>query len=120
LLARTRRALTALPTETNPYLVRIVTGTYPPAARPRYLRSEHLPFIRARLDRLRCVHGSLPDAAEGRFDGFNVSDIFEYMGPAEFERCYTRLLEHAVPGARFVYWNMMVPRRRPAGLMDRV
>jgi S-adenosylmethionine-diacylglycerol 3-amino-3-carboxypropyl transferase len=119
LLARTRRALTTLPTDSNPYLARVVTGTYPPKARPRYLRSEQLPVIRARLDRLRCLEGALPGAAEGRYHGFNLSDIFEYMGADEFEQCYSALVDHASSGARIVYWNMMVRRRCPPRAADR-
>ncbi len=60
------------------------------------------------------------EEAGGRFDGFNLSDIFEYMSVAEAERAYRALLERAAPGARLVYWNMLAPRRRPEGLAGRV
>ncbi|HEX2092032.1 MAG TPA: DUF3419 family protein [Longimicrobiaceae bacterium] len=40
ILERTRYALTELPTDTNPYLVYIMTGSYAPGALPRYLRPE--------------------------------------------------------------------------------
>jgi S-adenosylmethionine-diacylglycerol 3-amino-3-carboxypropyl transferase len=120
ILARTRHALTALPTHSNPYLAYIMTGTYPPEARPRYLCPAHTGTIRDRLDRLRLVQGSLPSAGEGRFDGFNLSDIFEYMSPAEHERCYGALLDRANPGARLVYWNMLAPRCCPAAETGRV
>jgi len=120
LLARTRHALTALPAHSNPYLAYIMTGTYPPEALPRYLCPAHTGTIRDRLDRVRFVHGSLPSAGEGRFDGFNLSDIFEYMSPAEHERCYGALIDRANPGARLVYWNMLAPRCCPAAESSRV
>ncbi len=115
ILERTRYALTALPTHTNPYLTRIMTGQYGPDALPRYLRPEHRPGIRERLDRLRVHHGPVDDLA-GDFDGFNLSDIFEYMSPAEHERCYGALVDRASLGARLVYWNLVTEREAPTSL----
>ncbi|HEX6912682.1 MAG TPA: DUF3419 family protein [Longimicrobium sp.] len=120
ILARTRHALTALPVHSNPYLAYIMTGNYPPGALPRYLRPEWFETIRSRLDRVRLVRGAVQEAGEGPFDGFNLSDIFEYMGPAEHERCYAGLVDRARPGARLVYWNLLAPRARPDALADRV
>ena len=59
-------------------------------------------------------------AAEGWFQGMNLSDIFEYMSPAEHAACYAALLAHTPPGARLVYWNMLAPRGRPPELAARV
>jgi len=112
ILARTRYAFTALPVATNPYLAYTMTGNFQAGALPRYLRPEHGETIRARLDRVRLERGPA-DAAAGSFAGFNLSDIFEYMSPAEHERCYAALLDRASPGARLVYWNMLAPRARP-------
>jgi S-adenosylmethionine-diacylglycerol 3-amino-3-carboxypropyl transferase len=56
----------------------------------------------------------------GSFDGFNLSDIFEYMAPAEHARVYGALVERSRPGARLVYWNMLAPRSRPAEMGERV
>lgn len=118
ILARTRHALTALPVGSNPYLTYILTGNFRDDALPRYLRPEHGAAIRARLDRVRLERGGA-EAAAGPFAGFNLSDIFEYMSPSEHERCYATLLDHARPGARLVYWNMLAPRARPANLAAR-
>lgn len=112
ILARTRHALTALPTHDNPWLIYIMTGNFTPHALPRYLRMEHRPVIRARLDRLRLVEGAA-EQAPGAFTGMNLSDIFEYMPRPEFERVYAALLDRALPGARLAYWNMLVPRGCP-------
>jgi len=120
ILARTRHALTELPVRSNPYVAYIMTGNYPPEALPRYLRPEWFETIRSRLDRLRLVRAPVEAAGEGRFDGFNLSDIFEYMGPAEHARCYGALSDRANPGARLVYWNLLAPRARPEALADRV
>ena len=46
-----------------------------------------------------------------KFDGFNLSDIFEYMDKSLFKDIAEQLLSSANKGARFAYWNMMVDRR---------
>jgi S-adenosylmethionine-diacylglycerol 3-amino-3-carboxypropyl transferase len=123
ILARARYALAELPTHTNPYLEYILTGRFT-AALPRYLRPEHFETIRAGLPRLTLYCGRIEDAAkahgDGGFDGFNLSDIFEYLDPRSSRDLYANLLDHAQPGARLAYWNMLVPRRRPDDLADRV
>jgi S-adenosylmethionine-diacylglycerol 3-amino-3-carboxypropyl transferase len=125
ILARTRYALTELPTSTNPYLRYILTGNYDPAcALPRYLRPENFDKVREGAGRVRVYHGPI-DAAAGDlagagWDGFNLSDIFEYLGPGLSRDVYGKLLAHARPGARLAYWNMLVPRRRPEEFADRV
>jgi S-adenosylmethionine-diacylglycerol 3-amino-3-carboxypropyl transferase len=120
ILERTRYALTTLPVDSNPYLTYITTGSFTPQALPRYLRPCCTAAIRARLDRVRLVEGSMDGVAEGSFDGFNLSDAFEYMSPAEHERSYAALLDRANPGARLVYWNLLVPRACPASQAQRV
>jgi len=102
----------------NPYFTYIVTGDFAPGALPRYLRPEHHEAIRRRLDRVRMVAGRVEDAV-GIYDGFNLSDVFEYMSPAEQQRCYEAILDRARPGARLVYWNMLAPRGRPESLAAR-
>lgn len=120
ILARTRHALTALPVHGNPYVAYIMTGNFPPEALPRYLRPEWFETIRSRIGRMRLVRAPIEQAGEGRFDGFNLSDIFEYMSPAEHARCYGALVDRANPGARLAYWNLLAPRSRPDALADRV
>ncbi|CAN5264096.1 hypothetical protein BH23GEM4_BH23GEM4_17400 [soil metagenome] len=120
ILVRTRHALTEIPTHDNPYLAYILTGNFPPEALPRYLRPEHRPTIRARLHRLRWRQSGIDGAGEGPWDGFNLSDIWEYMDRAEHARVYGALVRSAVPGARLVYWNLLAPRGIPPGDRERV
>lgn len=120
LLKRTRHALTRMPAWPNPYLAYILLGTFPAEARPRYLRDENIVLIRERLDRIRLEQCPVEEAASGRFDGFNLSDVFEYMSDADYEGCYQALIERANPGARLAYWNLLVPRGRPSSLKARV
>ncbi len=120
ILERSRHALTEIPVAENPYLAGVVTGNFPPEARPRYLRPEHFAAIRERAGRVRLVRASVEDGATGRFDGFNLSDLFEYMSPDEHAACYARLVASAASRARLVYWNMLVPRGIPEGVATQV
>ena len=119
ILARSRWAMTHLPVRTNPYFRAILAQGFVADALPRWLRREHLGDIRARVDRVRLLHGPV-ESAEGRFGAFNLSDIFEYMPPAECTRVYGALLERAQAGARIAYWNMLATRRRPEAHAARV
>jgi S-adenosylmethionine-diacylglycerol 3-amino-3-carboxypropyl transferase len=105
----------------NPYLHWILKGCHG-AALPLAWRKEHFDTIRDRLDRLDLRCGALEAlvATGERADGFNLSDIFEYMGKDVFEAVYGSVVAAANPGARLVYWNMMVPRRAPAAYSDRI
>ena len=120
---RARYAMTVLPTDTNPYLQYIATGNFDTAL-PRYLRIEHFDAIRSGLDRLTLFHGPIEQAAAeqsaGGFDGFNLSDVFEYVSDETSRMMYSELLAHANSGARIAYWNAFVPRSCPSELSQRV
>jgi S-adenosylmethionine-diacylglycerol 3-amino-3-carboxypropyl transferase len=105
----------------NPYLRWIMTGSHGPIL-PLAFRPEHHAAIAERIDRLRVVEGTLESVAVPgeAIDGWNLSDIFEYMSPAAFADTYARILDASAPGVRLVYWNMMAPRRVPAALASRV
>lgn len=122
ILERARHALVDLPSHANPYVDYILTGNFGRRL-PRYLRPEVLPDLRRNLDRLRLVEGPVEKAAAqagAGFDGFNLSDVFEYLPPEACRAIYARLLDAARPGARLAYWNLLVPRRCPPELTRRV
>lgn len=116
LLARARHGLARVPTWDNPYLTYIMTGNYAPHALPRYLRPEHFEPIRGRLDRLEPFHGPIQATGRGPFDGFNLSDLFEYFSPQEHRQVYSELMAQARPAARLVYWNLLASRGAVPGL----
>lgn len=119
IMQRSRYALTELPTHSNPYLTRILTGGYRERALPRYLRPEFRDLIRERLGRVRTHLGTVDDVP-GPFDGFNLSDVFEYMSPSMHESVYSALVEQGRPGTRLVYWNLLAPRSVPSALQGHV
>lgn len=122
-LQRTEHALRQLPTHSNPYLEYIVTGSFQRAL-PRYLEPERFEAIRSGLDRLTLVHRSIDAAGfeyqQDGFDGFNLSNIFEYLSPKLASQTYENLLAVAKPGARLAYWNTFVPRGIPDHLQSEV
>lgn len=115
---RAEYALTVLPTDNNPYLEYILTGGFKHAL-PFYLRRENFDLIRSNLDRLVVFRGNLQEAfqinPQTRFDGFNLSDIFEYMSYNQYEEELKQLLNFAETGARIVYWNMLAERKYVRG-----
>lgn len=119
ILNRSRHALTVLDPASNPFLTYILTGNWGDHALPRYLRAEHHETIRSRLDRVTWYHAAA-QLVPGTFDGFNLSNIFEYMSAADHEDIYAALAAHARPAGRLVYWNLLAPRGIPARLSARI
>jgi S-adenosylmethionine-diacylglycerol 3-amino-3-carboxypropyl transferase len=123
LLQRAGFALTALDPGANPYLQWLLLGCHR-SALPYALRPENFQAIRENLDRLDVRAQSLeafvetPEAQS--LDGFNLSDIFEYMSEANAHRLLEKLVGSGRKGARLVYWNLLVPRRRPDRLAHRL
>lgn len=118
---RIRHAAVTCDPADNPYLHWILLGGHGKAL-PMTWRPEHFATIRNRLDRLDIRLGSLEAfvSTGEKADGFNLSDIFEYMSADMFAQVYGAILAASHPGARLVYWNMMVPRRVPAAFRDKV
>jgi len=123
IMARAEYAMAVLETHRNPYLQYTLRGNFSPAL-PQYLRPEFFEAVRGGLDRLTLFHGPVEEAAAkyggAGFDGFNLSDIFEYLSPEACRELYAALLGTARSGARLVYWNMLAPRSCPGELLSRV
>jgi len=123
ILHRTKYALTQLDTHQNPYLDYILTGNFSQCL-PYYLEKDNFERIRLNLDRLILHQGSIQDAAKKygseKFDGFNLSDIFEYLDEPACVEIYGTLLNYSRSGARLAYWNMLVPRQCPKKFENRV
>ena len=124
ILERVRHALVELDPATNPFLHMILRGDYGPVL-PAAFQEENFAPIRDALRNGKMVirEGALEAIAPDSLppvDGFNLSDIFEYMGPEAMQDLLHRLLALARPGARLAYWNMLAPRSRPEGLAARL
>jgi S-adenosylmethionine-diacylglycerol 3-amino-3-carboxypropyl transferase len=123
ILARTEYALTMLDTSNNPYLTYILTGNFQNAY-PHYLEPKNYKAIQGNIGNLTLSLGAIDAIATEHganyFDGYNLSDIFEYLSPEQCTEVYSRLLDAARPKARFAYWNMLVPRKCPASLAESI
>jgi S-adenosylmethionine-diacylglycerol 3-amino-3-carboxypropyl transferase len=123
IMARARHAATELNPAENPYMQWIFTGRHTTAL-PLALRPEHFETIRANLGalewRLMSAEEFLDSADSEPIDGYNLSDIFEYMSEANYHLLLDKLVRHARPGSRLAYWNMLVPRSRPESMADRL
>ncbi len=80
---------------------------------PNYLQPDNFDKIKQNLSKLHIFEGYAEAAIEkyGTFDSMNLSNIFEYMDAALFQKTASSLLEGTNPGGRLAYWNLMVPRR---------
>ena len=123
ILARTRHALAELDPSRNPYVHWILTGTHG-SELPFALRPENFDAIRANIDRLEWHLASVEDflqrAGAGTIDRYNLSDLFEYVSPAAYHQMLGEIVRCGRPGSRVVYWNMLVARRRPDSMADRL
>jgi len=103
-----------LPTDKNPYLEYILTGNFQ-GSLPFYLRPENFDSIRRNINKLVIFKGDLQQIFEAyrtvRFDGFNLSDIFEYMSYQQYSEQLKSILAASKKGTKIVYWNMLADRK---------
>ena len=109
---RVDRGIINVPASDNPYVDFILHGNFK-VCLPYYLRKKNFQKIKDRLDRIKIVQGPVEKALILRYDGFNLSDIFEYMDYNSFKNIYGQILRSAKKGARIVYRNMLAPRESP-------
>lgn len=110
---RADRALRDVPTWNNPYVNYILLNNFDYAL-PHYAKEENFDIIKQNIDTLEIKTGTINEVAQNsgiKFDGFNLSDIFEYMDKDLFKEVSSQLLSVSNIGAKFCYWNMMVDRR---------
>ncbi|EAY24086.1 DUF3419 family protein, partial [Microscilla marina] len=104
--------LSSVACQQNYFLQFILTGKFNTAL-PHYARKENFELIKPRIHRMTVYNGLAEDAFKAfeGFNKFNLSNIFEYMNPELFQSVSENLWQEALSGARYAYWNLMVPRR---------
>ncbi|KAF9438993.1 hypothetical protein BGZ76_001888 [Entomortierella beljakovae] len=89
---------------------------------PDYLIRENYDVIRSRIDRVKLVRADvlkyLQSDESGHFDGYNLSDIFEWMDEDLFKTFLLAIHNKGTKDARICYWNLFVPRERPEELKE--
>lgn len=122
-MCRTKYAITALPTHNNPYLEYIIKGNFKNVL-PFYLCRDNFEKIRNNLNKLDIFKGSLTKALQSnntlKFDGFNLSDIFEYMSNDQYITVLKLIINCSKKGARLVYWNNLAKKEPTPFLKKRL
>ncbi len=79
---------------------------------PHYLQPQNFDIIQKNINKITLQQGKVEDAIPlfGKFDAFNLSNIFEYMPKDVFAHTTQQLVIGAENNAKFAYWNLMVSR----------
>ena len=93
----------------NPYMNYILTNRFTERCLPLYLRREYFDLIKMRIGRIEVVNSDLL-SIDGKFDFFNLSDIFEYMDDKVFNSNCEKLLKISKYGSEVAYYNMQGKR----------
>lgn len=122
-LERTRWALVETDPRDNHFMQYALLGRYPDLERgPVYLRESSFQALRASTQGIRIVRSDLESLlgtmAPGSVSALYLSDLFEWVAPAHHEAMLRAIVRVTRPGGRMVYWNLLVPRSRPAALAD--
>lgn len=112
IFGQAEKHLSSVNCQSNYFLHFILKGSFGKTL-PHYTRKENFEKIKANCDRLKTFTGFAEDAFKEytEFTKFNLSNIFEYMNKEQFQAVSDNLIANATAGARFAYWNLMVPRR---------
>jgi S-adenosylmethionine-diacylglycerol 3-amino-3-carboxypropyl transferase len=111
ILAQAEKQLKSKSCQSNYFLDFILGGKFSKQL-PHYARAENYDSIRNNIDRLEILQGYAGDAFAhyGKFNKFNLSNIFEYMDMKTFKSVADNLIEYGMAQAKYAYWNLMVPR----------
>jgi S-adenosylmethionine-diacylglycerol 3-amino-3-carboxypropyl transferase len=122
-LRRARHALVDSSPVDNHFLQYALLGRYPDMEKaPLYLRESNFLTLRESTADIKLVQGDLEShlhtLSPGALSKLYLSDLFEWVS-AEHHATMLRAI-HGVTrrGGRLVYWNLLVPRSRPAELAD--
>jgi len=111
ILQQARGHLQSTSCQKNYFLDFILRGKFQ-IALPHYARQENFEIIKNNVDKLVVFEGYASDAFQKYqgFNKFNLSNIFEYMNVETFKNVVAEMVEQGVAGAKYAYWNLMVPR----------
>ncbi len=123
-MRRCRWALTETSPIDNHFLQYALLGEYPDLEHgPLYLRESNFEPLRQSTNDLHIVRGDLESylrtLSPGALSALYLSDLFEWVSAEHHEAMLRAIAGVSRPGARLVYWNLLVPRSRPDSLADR-
>ena len=97
--------ITHIPSFNNPYINYILLNKFNNECLPVYLRRENFEIIRNNIDKIKVVQSDLIEIS-GKYDFYNLSDIFEYMSEKEFEKNIDKIKQISNNNAMIAYYNM--------------
>ena len=112
ILSQVEKHLSSVNCQHNYFLQFILKGQFE-SHLPHYARKANFKSIKTSIDRLTVFNGLAEDVFKrySDFNKFNLSNIFEYMNPELFLSVTQNFVDNGVTGARYAYWNLMVPRQ---------
>lgn len=124
-LERARWALVETSPLENHFMQYAVLGRYPDLEHgPVYLRESSFQALRASTEHIKIVRSDLESflatLAPGALSALYLSDLFEWVAPEHHAAMLRAIVRVTRPGARMVYWNLLVPRSRPDALADAI
>jgi len=124
-LERARWALVETSPLENHFMQYAVLGRYPDLEHgPVYLRESNFEALRASTENIKIVRSDLESAlgtlAPRSLSALYLSDLFEWVAPEHHEQMLRAIVRVSRPGARMVYWNLLVPRSRPESLAGEI
>ncbi len=111
ILNKAKRHLSSKGCQTNYFLDFIMRGKFN-IDLPHYARQENFKLIKENINKLIVFQGYASEVfvKHKGFNKFNLSNIFEYMDADTFQSIGMEFIENGVSGAKYAYWNLMVPR----------
>jgi S-adenosylmethionine-diacylglycerol 3-amino-3-carboxypropyl transferase len=112
LLKKTERHFSSEICQDNPFLHYALKGHFADCL-PHAWKKENFESIKIQLHKIKLHCGFAEEICnnKSRFDAFNLSNIFEYTTEGECQHIAHGLLAGANKNARFVYWNILLPRK---------
>lgn len=101
----------------------LMTGRYFDGVFPCHLEARNYATIRAQLDKIQLVTGSLAEHlhnTQDRYDAFSASDFGSYAQPELYRDIWSGMLRSAAPGARVCERLFLVPREPEKIMGDRL
>ncbi len=93
--------ITHIPNYDNQYINYILLNKFNENCLPLYLEKENFEIIRRNIDKIEVFESDLINI-NGKYDFFNLSDIFEYMSETEFEENINKISQISNDNARIL------------------
>lgn len=97
--------ITHIPNYDNPYINYILTNKFKECCMPVYLQEKNFNLIKKGINKIEVRRASLMEI-DGKFDFFNLSDIFEYMDDDSFLQNSKKLYSLSKHRSKIAYYNM--------------